>query len=110
MNTTPEKPSPELLAQQVLELLADHIAANDRVVAAVAHAETEFPKEAERILTEHRQSLANLPTPKITMPETASELSALQACLSDAIYMWGTILTVLLAVSSGTLLFFILHR
>jgi hypothetical protein len=108
MNPTPEKPSPELFAQQVLELLAEHIASNDRVVAAVEHAETNIPKEADRILHEHRQSLANLPAP--VPAERESDIPAVKKYLSEVIHLWGTIVVILIVASSCTVLFFVLRR
>jgi len=104
------KPSPELLAEQVLELLSEHISSNDRVVAAVEKIENTLPKEADRILKDHRESLANLPPPVAAVPNEPADLPALKRYLSEAIHLWGAILTVLLVLSSCTLLFFILHR
>lgn len=94
MNTqTPES----IRQEQILELLSAHIASNDRVVTAIERIEEKHPKEAERILAEHRETLSNMPAPVIQLPP--SEIPALKKHLGGLIQLWGIVIAILILVS-----------
>jgi len=101
MNPTPTPPPgpksfvPDVRVEQVLDLLSEHTASNERVVAAAERLETEFPKRAETILAEHRRALASMPSPAITIPKPSEEPIRRVA---DLVHLWGGILTVLIGL------------
>ena len=106
MNETPaSRPDPEL----ILELIAEHIAANDRVVAAAERIGTTLPQEAERILREHRQMMANPPPPSPAKP-VPSEWPAAQRYLEERMRTWGLTQLGVLILIGCMVLYFLLRR
>ena len=87
---TPATPENERL----LEVLSAHIASNNRVADAIDRFEKDFPTAAERILTEHRSSIAAIPPPRVILPE--SQLPTVQRAIVIRQHLWGTMLFLLI--------------
>ena len=109
MNPPPTTPStPDIRQEQILELLADHVASNERVVATVVRVGEKFPQEAERVLREHRQHLAQTPAPRINLPANP-DIPAMRREIASLVQMWGIVLAIVIILSSGVILFFVLR-
>lgn len=96
-------PTPE--NERLLEVLSAHVASNNRVADAIDRFEKNFPTTAERILSEHRSSIASIPPPKVILPE--SQLPAVQRTIVIHQHVWGTVLFVLILLLGC---FLLLHR
>ena len=106
--STPTDPAAQTLrTEQILELISEHIASSDRVVAAAERIEECLPKETERILGEHRQKLSSMPPLRVILPP--SELPELRKHLARLIHGWGMVAAVTLAVACATLLVLLLR-
>jgi hypothetical protein len=90
MTPTPSTPDNE----RILEVLSAHIARNTRVAEAIDRFEKNFPTEAQKILREHRTVLADMPPPKVVLPE--SNLSAVAQNIATRQNIRGTVLFVLI--------------
>ena len=101
--------TPETRQEQILELLADHLASNDHVAAVVKAVGEKFPQEAERILKEHRQAIAQASAPKVTLPANP-DIPALRRDVAQVVQMWAIIVAGIVVFSAGVLLFFLLRR
>jgi len=101
--------TPETRQEQILELLADHLASNDHVEAVVKAVGEKFPQEAERILKEHRQAIAQASAPKVTLPANP-DIPALRRDVAQVVQMWAIIVAGIVVFSAGVLLFFLLRR
>jgi hypothetical protein len=90
MTPTPSTPDNE----RILEVLSAHIASNTRVAEAIDRFEKNFPTETQKILREHRTVLAEMPPPKVVLPE--SNLPAVAQNIATRQNIWGTVLFVLI--------------
>lgn len=91
-------------SEQVLELLAEHIASNDRVVSTIERAEKNIPAAAEHILEDHRRALERMPAPTVRLAAAAAPVPS-PPDVRTLIHLWGAFLAVLIFTGLG----FILH-
>ena len=68
--------------EQILEMLSENTASNDRVVEAAGSIERNFGTKAEEILAGHRRAIAAMPAPKIVLPP--SEAPAVRRSIAGA--------------------------
>ena len=109
MNPSTPKPPPPL--EQILELLSEHVASNDRVTTAIERFREQFPLEAERILAEHRR-LIPAPTQHTNPPmePATAETKPILRNIVDLSNIWGSVIVGLILLSSGAILYFVAFR
>jgi hypothetical protein len=107
MTTTPSQSNPDIRLEQMLELIADHIESNTRVVSAVESLEQHLPEKMDQLLKEHRQETQAPASESTVKPD---QVPAMRRELSDLIQTWGITITVITVLSAGVLLFFVLRH
>jgi len=92
----------------MLELIADHIESNNRVVSAVESLEQHLPEKMDQLLKEHRQETQAPASESTVKPDP--QIPAMRRELSDLIQIWGITTVAITVLSAGVLLFFVLRH
>ena len=106
---TPSQSTPDPRLEQMLELLADHIESNNRVVSAAESLEQHLPETMDQLLKEHRQEIAQSPASE-TIVNPDPQVPAMRRELSDLIQIWGITTVAITVLSAGVILFFTLRH